>query len=158
MKNKYDTIISGAGIYGLLIAKKLSKIYPEMKIVILEEKKNLFNNNSTFNSGVLHSGIYYKPNSLKSKFCIKGNDEMREFIKENGLFHMDTGKLILASSEKESYKINDLYQNGIRNGVHVELLKPNEAKKIDNCVTTEFNSLYLPTASIGNPAQVIGKI
>jgi len=155
MKKACDTIISGAGIYGMLIAKNLSRIYPEMKIVIIEEKNELFNNNSTFNSGVLHSGIYYKPNSLKSKFCRQGNLEMKQYIKDNKLFLMECGKLIVANSIEESYKIDELYKNGQENGIDIQIVDPVRVKTIDRHVNTRFNSLFLPSACIGSPSQVI---
>ena len=153
MKKTCDTIILGAGIYGMLIAKKLSKIYPEMKIIIIESKPELFNNNSSWNSGVLHSGVYYKPNSLKSIYCLKGNKDLKDYIDEHKLFLMKCGKLIVPSNEKESLKIKQLYQNGKNNGVELEIIDPASARKIDSFVNTDYNSLYLPSTSIGNPSR-----
>ena len=155
MKNKiYDTLIIGAGIYGINIARLLTKKYPEMKIALIESNKTFFNNNSVFNSGVLHSGIYYKPDSLKAKFCVTGQKDLIQFCDENKLFINKCGKLIVGT--KEEYKIIEkLYNNGLKNDVNLSLVDLKTAQELDKNIYTDAEKLiYIPSTSIVSPKQV----
>ena len=122
MKNKiYDTLIIGTGIYGINIARLLTSKFPEMKIALIESNKSLYNNNSIFNSGVLHSGVYYKPGSLKAKYCVLGQKELIKYCDENQIPIKKCGKVIVGR-ENEYSVIQNLYKNGLKNNVNLSLI------------------------------------
>ena len=91
MKNNFDVVIIGGGLVGLSTAYKIQKAFPEKKILLVEKEKELAFHQSGRNSGVLHSGLYYKPGSLKSKNCVSGRRELVEFSKKYNLqFFLET--------------------------------------------------------------------
>ncbi|MFB6306764.1 MAG: FAD-dependent oxidoreductase, partial [Flavobacteriales bacterium] len=118
MKNKhYDIAIIGGGIVGAASMYKLQKHYPELKILLLEKEDRLADHQTGYNSGVIHSGIYYKPGSLKALNCTKGRRELVEFAKEHGIKHDVCGKVIVATDEKEFPHLDKIYNRGLENGI-----------------------------------------
>ena len=93
---KTDFLIIGAGIVGLAVAKALREVYPEKEICIIEKESSLGAHASGRNSGVLHAGFYYTPDSLKAKFTRQGNQELKEFCEEKGLRLNKCGKIVVA--------------------------------------------------------------
>lgn len=114
---KYDFVIIGGGIVGLSSAYQLLKNNPDLKIAILEKEEKLAAHQTGHNSGVIHSGIYYKPGSLKAQNCIRGYQMLIEFCEENNIRYELCGKLIVATSAKELPEIDKLYQRGQENGL-----------------------------------------
>ncbi len=118
MDNKiFDVAIVGGGIVGAATLYKLQKANPALQILLVEKEKNLANHQTGNNSGVIHSGIYYKPGSLKAVNCVNGRKELVAFAKENGVSHDVCGKLIVATSESELPHMEKIFQNGIENGI-----------------------------------------
>ena len=113
----YDVAIIGAGIVGLATAYKLIEQKPQLKIVILEKEKDIALHQTGHNSGVIHSGIYYKPNSLKAINCKTGYDQLLTFCKENGIQYDLCGKIIVAFEEKELASLDNIYKRGLENGL-----------------------------------------
>lgn len=129
MKN---IIIIGGGIIGLTTAYKLSLLYNNIKITVLEKESNVGKHQSSHNSGVLHCGLYYKPGSLKAKLAVKGIAEMTEFCKLHSIPHEICGKLVIATNKNEKERLNDLYARGIQNGLQgLKLLSSEEIKAIE---------------------------
>ena len=141
----FEIVIIGAGVIGLAIGRELSK---KFKNIIILEKNNSFGlETSSRNSGVLHAGIYYKKNSLKSKFCKTGNKLLSEYAKERKIGYKNCGKLIVASNSDEDLKLKDLLQNAIKNNIKLEYLNKKESIKLEpqlNC----FSSLISETTAI----------
>ena len=101
MNKKYDYIIIGAGIIGLSTAYKLALKFPEKTILVLEKEEELAKHQTGNNSGVIHSGIYYTPGSLKAKNCFDGRNQLLDFAKKHNISHELCGKLIAAFKESE---------------------------------------------------------
>ena len=118
MQNKtYDFTIVGAGIVGLSTAYKLSLALPDAKILILEKEPKVATHQTGKNSGVIHSGIYYKPGSYKAQNCIDGRHQLVEFCKENNVAIDICGKVIVATEESELERLAAIYERGLENGI-----------------------------------------
>jgi (S)-2-hydroxyglutarate dehydrogenase len=111
----YDFTIVGGGIVGLSTAMALGQKYPNAKILLLEKEANWANHQTGNNSGVIHSGIYYKPGSFKAKFCRDGSRSMVEFCKTHNLPHEVCGKVIIATEPEELPLLKNLYDRGLQN-------------------------------------------
>ncbi|MDJ1483955.1 MULTISPECIES: L-2-hydroxyglutarate oxidase [Xanthocytophaga] len=114
---KYDILVVGGGIVGLATALRLKKNKPDLKIILLEKEKQLAKHQTGNNSGVIHSGIYYKPGSLKATNCINGYNELLEFCRENDIKFDLCGKIIVATSQEELPALENIYNRGIQNGL-----------------------------------------
>jgi L-2-hydroxyglutarate oxidase LhgO len=119
----YDVAVVGGGIVGLATTRELLARYPHLKIANLE-KEDAFNKHQTGrNSGVIHSGIYYKPGSLKAKLCVEGRQLAWDYCNQKGIAYKQVGKLIVATEESEIPRLMDLLERGRQNGVEgLELL------------------------------------
>lgn len=124
----FDIAIVGGGIVGAATAYKLQKQNPSLRICIIEKEKQLADHQTGHNSGVIHSGIYYKPGSLKAKNCVAGRHELVAFAREHKIKHDICGKIVVAITEKEFPHMEKIYQNGIAN--NTEGLEKIDAKKI----------------------------
>lgn len=154
----YDFIIVGGGIVGLSIAYKLSLKNKKFTLLVLEKEKGLAQHQTGRNSGVIHSGIYYKPNSLKLKNCIEGRKQLIEFANKNSISYEMCGKLIVATEESELPTLNRIYKNGLENGLtEIKLLSKEESQKYEAKVTC-LKSIYVPYAGIIDYISVVNKM
>ncbi|MBX3165558.1 MAG: L-2-hydroxyglutarate oxidase [Bacteroidetes bacterium] len=132
MDNNFDIIIIGGGIVGLATAYKLTLQHPNKKILVLEKEKEVAAHQTGHNSGVIHSGIYYKPGSYKARNCVAGRRELVAFAKEHKIPHDICGKIIVATDESELAHMNKVYNNGIANGVEdIEMIDSKRIKEIE---------------------------
>ncbi len=130
--NQFDIIIVGGGIVGLASAYKINLKYPNKKILVLEKENTVAAHQTGHNSGVIHSGLYYKPGSYKAKNCVDGRRELVAFAKEHKIPHDICGKIIVATEESELAHMNKVYNNGIANGVEdVEKIDAARIKDIE---------------------------
>lgn len=130
--NKYDIIIVGGGIVGLATAYKLSLKHPNKTILVLEKEKEVAAHQTGHNSGVIHSGIYYKPGSYKAKNCVDGRRELVQFAKEHNIPFDLCGKIIVATHESELAHMNKVFNNGLANGVEgIEMIDTKRIKEIE---------------------------
>lgn len=128
----YHTIILGAGIIGLATAYQILKKDPSTKLAILEKESEIATHQTGHNSGVIHTGIYYKPGSLKAKNCVKGVELLLDFCQKHDIPYNLCGKLIVATTKDEIPKLHELYQRGVQNGVQdLKLIKKDEIRKIE---------------------------
>lgn len=128
----FDIAIIGGGCVGLATAYKINSRYPHLKIAVLEKEDRVSAHQTGRNSGVIHSGIYYKPGSYKAKNCVDGRRELVAFAQKHGIKHDICGKIIVATQEDELAHMNKVYQNGIANGVEdIRLITAREIKDIE---------------------------
>ncbi len=113
----WDVIIVGGGIVGAATLYKLQKHAPGLRILLLEKEQALADHQTGHNSGVIHSGIYYKPGSYKAKNCVDGRRELVAFAKEHGVKHDICGKLIVATTADELPRLEKIYNTGVANGI-----------------------------------------
>ena len=124
----FDVIIAGAGIVGLATAYKLIEKKPDLKICLLEKENEVSKHQTGNNSGVIHSGIYYKPGSLKATNCRRGYKMLLDFCNENSIPYEICGKVIVATNEEEIPRLKNLYDRGQQNGI--EGLKELSAEEV----------------------------
>jgi L-2-hydroxyglutarate oxidase len=127
----YDYAIIGGGIVGLATALAISQRFPGKRIAILEKEPHWAGHQTGNNSGVIHSGIYYKPGSLKATLCRKGRDAMVDFCQQHDIDHEICGKVIVATRSEELPLLEKLYQRGLENGIKVAKLKPEQVNEIE---------------------------
>jgi len=113
----FDVIIIGGGIVGLATGRELLHQYPDYKLLIVEKEQSVAAHQTGHNSGVIHSGLYYKPGSMKAKLCVVGAARMVEFCRENGVPYEICGKVVVATDESEIPALEELYRRGTANGV-----------------------------------------
>jgi L-2-hydroxyglutarate oxidase len=152
----YDFAIIGGGIVGLSTGMALSQRYPNARIVVLEKESSLAFHQTGNNSGVIHSGIYYKPGSFKAEFCRKGNRSMLEFCQKYGISYEVSGKVIVATEEKELPRLENLYRRGLENGLKITKISAEEVKEIEPHVHC-LAGIRVPTTGIVNYKQVCQK-
>jgi (S)-2-hydroxyglutarate dehydrogenase len=131
MRSLHDFAIIGGGIVGLATAHAIRSKNPSATLVVLEKESDWARHQTGHNSGVIHSGIYYEPGSFKARFCRAGNRSMIDFCQNNGIEFEICGKVIVATQEKELSQLDKLYERGVRNGLHVQRIEPDELKEIE---------------------------
>jgi len=147
-------LICGAGITGLSIARELlNKGFSD--ITIIEKERTLGKHASGRNSGVLHAGIYYTPDSLKAQFCLKGNRLMKQYCKEKGLTLIESGKVIVTKKETELPTLEELYRRAKLNGALVEIIDEKALKEIEPYAKTCKKALFSPETAIINPDEIL---
>ncbi len=130
----FDIVVVGGGIVGLASAYKIISAHPDMRIAVLEKEEQLAMHQTGRNSGVIHSGLYYKAGSVKADTCKKGRKELIEFAKKHKIPCEITGKIIVATKKKELYSLERIFQNGQENQIEgLEKIGPDEIKKIEPC-------------------------
>lgn len=132
MTASFDIAVVGGGIVGAATAHKLQCAFPNASIALVEKEPRLANHQTGNNSGVIHSGIYYKPGSYKAKLCVNGRRELVSFAKEHGIAHDICGKIVVATETSELEHLDLIYQRGIDNGVEdVKRITAHEIKEIE---------------------------
>ncbi|MCC7525859.1 MAG: L-2-hydroxyglutarate oxidase [Chitinophagaceae bacterium] len=130
--SSFDMVVIGGGCVGLATAFKINTRYPHLKIAVLEKENRVSAHQTGRNSGVIHSGIYYKPGSYKAKNCVDGRRELVAFAKQYGIQHDICGKIIVATAEEELAHMNKVYQNGLANGVEdIRLITAQDIRDIE---------------------------
>jgi L-2-hydroxyglutarate oxidase len=142
-----DIVIIGAGIVGLATAYALAQQYPDKRLIVLEKESGLARHQTGHNSGVLHSGIYYKPGSYKAVSSLAGRRAMLEFCEHEGVPVKLCGKVIVAVSEADEARLDMLHERGIANGITVETIGRERLHEIEPHAAGR-RALYLPNAGI----------
>jgi L-2-hydroxyglutarate oxidase LhgO len=151
---KCDVLIIGGGVIGLSIGIALLESKPSLKVIIAEKEKSLGLHASGRNSGVLHAGFYYSPDSLKAKFCREGNQELRKVAKKHGIPVRDVGKVVVARNADENNRLDMLFEGGVKNGVDIELKTADQLKLLEPLATTHERFLWSPTTGVSDPKAI----
>ena len=152
-----DYAIIGSGVVGVSIGSELLRRDPSRRIVILEKETSAGLHASGRNSGVIHAGFYYSPDSLKARLTRDGNAQLREFAKARGLKIQNTGKVVVAQTAKDVQKIHDLHSRGIANGVEVEVVSASKLMEIEPLASTHEVALWSPNTGVGDPMDFMNE-
>ena len=129
----YDAVVVGGGIVGLSTAMRLKgEKFPDWKVAVVDKESELASHQTGHNSGVIHSGIYYRPDSQKARFCVAGVQALLRFCEENEIEYEQCGKVIVATHQDELDRLQSLHERGIANGVQgLEMIGPERLKEIE---------------------------
>jgi (S)-2-hydroxyglutarate dehydrogenase len=152
----YKFVIIGGGIVGLSTALSLCDDYPDSLVAVLEKENFWAHHQTGNNSGVIHSGIYYKPKSLKSKLCRNGRDALVKFCQDHEIKHEICGKLIVAIDPEDLTLLENLYNRGLENGINIAKLTSHQVNTIEPHVRC-LAGIHVPLTGIVDYKQVCKK-
>ncbi|TAN63417.1 L-2-hydroxyglutarate oxidase [bacterium] len=155
---KTDILIVGAGIVGLAVARAFTLKHPQLKIIIIDKEPRLAEHASGRNSGVIHAGFYYSPDSLKAKLTLEGNRLLTQYCLKNNIAINRCGKVVVAKNEDELKSLDELKRRGEKNGVPLEMVNEAELTKIEPNARTYKKALYSPSTSTVNPREVVEQV
>ena len=155
--SRYNVIIIGGGVVGLGVALEITRRFPHLRLLLLEKEDCVARHQSGHNSGVIHSGVYYKPGSLKARLCVTGAAAMVEFCREHGIAHNVCGKVIVATHADELPRLEELRQRGEANGLTgLRMIGPEELREIEPHATG-LRALVVPSTGVTDYALVCEK-
>lgn len=158
VKTDFDIVVIGGGIVGLACAYKIARAHPHLRIAVLEKEGRLAAHQTGHNSGVIHSGLYYKPGSIKATTCAAGRKELVDFAKSHGIRHAICGKIIVATDQSELPALDRIHQNGLANGVEgLERIGPERIQEIEP-FAAGIAALHVPSAGIIDFVAVANKL
>jgi L-2-hydroxyglutarate oxidase len=143
-----DVVIVGAGIVGLAVAREMLRRWPHLQLAVIDKENRIAAHQSGHNSGVIHSGIYYVPGSLKARLCVAGGRALVRYCDEHGIPYELSGKVIVATDDSEVPRLEDLHRRGTENGVEgLEMIGPERLREIEPHATG-IRALYSPKTGI----------
>jgi L-2-hydroxyglutarate oxidase len=152
-----DTVVVGAGIVGLATAHAVQNRFPDKRVLVLEKEPRIGLHQTGRNSGVIHSGIYYKPGSFKARFCRAGNASMQAFCGEHGIPFEICGKVIVATDARDTAQLDVLHKRGVENGLDVRRLSVSEMREIEPHMAG-IAGLHVPSTGIVDYKAVLAKL
>lgn len=156
-ESRRDVLVIGGGIVGLAAALEITTRFPRLRLLMLEKESGVGQHQSGHNSGVIHSGVYYKPGSLKGRLCVEGARAMIQFCRDHGIPHRICGKVIIATSEAEFPRLEELRRRGEANGLNgLRFLSPEELHDIEP-YASGIRALAVPSTAITDYAKVCEK-
>jgi (S)-2-hydroxyglutarate dehydrogenase len=150
-----DYIVIGAGVIGLCVARELRRRFPSSPVTLFEKEPRLGAHASGRNSGVLHAGFYYAPDSLKARFTRIGNEQMTAYCESRGLPVNRCGKLVVATREEELPRLEELHRRGLANNVPLQMIDAIEARDIEPRAIVHERAIFSPTTSTVDPLAVL---
>ena len=149
MSRDFDIAVVGGGIVGLATAYRLLQAHPDLRLVLVEKEERFGAHQTSHNSGVIHSGLYYKPGSAKARTCVGGGELMKQFCREHGIRFEICGKIVVATEEREIPALEELHRRGTANGVpDLAVIGPERIREIEPHATTGIRALHVPHAGI----------
>lgn len=155
---KVDVAVIGAGVIGLAVARQLAIAEPGLKILVIDKETSAGAHASTRNSGVLHAGFYYSPDSLKAQLTARGNELLRAFCADTGVPVRNCGKVVLATNESEEIALRELHRRGTANGVSVELVDKAELLRLEPLAYPAELALWSPNTGVADPKLVMAAL
>jgi L-2-hydroxyglutarate oxidase len=157
MTAPYNVVVIGGGVVGLGVALEITRRFPRLRLLVLEKEDRVARHQSGHNSGVIHSGVYYKPGSLKARLCVSGAAAMVEFCREHGIAHQVCGKVIVATRADELTGLEELRRRGEANGLTgLRLIGPETLRELEPHVAG-LQALFVPSTGITDYAKVCEK-
>ncbi len=150
-----DYLIIGAGAIGVATGIALLEENPRLKILIAEKELEIGKHASGRNSGVIHAGFYYSPDSLKAKFCKEGNTELKKLAMKHDIPVRQIGKVVVVRNELESQRLGELFNRGVKNGIDIELLEAKYLKDFEPLAVTFEQFIWSPTTAVSDPISII---
>lgn len=150
-----DFLILGGGIIGICVARELKRRFPDTDVTLLEKEATCGLHASGRNSGVIHAGFYYSANSLKAKLTRAGNQAMTAYCEAKKIPLNRCGKLVVAKNQDDLPQLDELLRRGQANGVRLESLTEEEARKIEPRVKTYQRAIFSPTTTSADPQRVV---
>jgi L-2-hydroxyglutarate oxidase LhgO len=155
--SRYNVVVIGGGVVGLGVGLEITRRFPRSRLLLLEKEDRVARHQSGHNSGVIHSGVYYKPGSLKARLCVTGAAAMLEFCREHGIAHEVCGKVIVATHADELPRLEELRKRGEANGLTgLRMIGPEELKEIEPHAAG-LKALVVPATGITDYAVVCEK-
>lgn len=154
MKRTADFGIIGGGVVGLTVARAILREHPGSRVVVFEKERAVALHASGRNSGVLHAGFYYTPDSLKARLTKRGNELLHEFCAEHSIPVRRTGKVVVTRGEHELPALQELHRRGLRNGVSLEIIDEMALRELEPLAHTHRWALWSPTTSVADPRAV----
>lgn len=158
MEKRCDFLVIGGGIVGLSVGRELLKTHQNVQVIVLEKESTVGAHASGRNSGVLHAGFYYSPDSLKAKFCLEGNFALRRIIEEHGIPMNECGKVVVANNEDDLERLEVLFERGTANGVTLRRDKSSNLHKFEPLATTYKEFLWSSHTAVSDPIAVTNLI
>ncbi len=155
MRTSYDVAVVGGGIVGLAVADAVLAARPQASVLVLEKEPALAAHASGRNSGVLHAGFYYHPDSAKARLTQRGNQLLREFCAERGVPLRESGKVVVATGPDQLPGLLELHRRGAANGVPLELVDPAGLARLEPLARTHELALWSPTTAVAEPGSVV---
>ena len=152
--NNFDFGVIGAGIVGLAMANRIRQIHPNATIAVFDKEAAVGAHASGRNSGVLHAGFYYSPDSLKASLTRDGNKLLRDFCAEEEIAVKETGKVVVAQNSSAVAALQELHRRGNANGVVTELVTPEQLAELEPLAKTYEWALWSPNTAVANPLAV----
>ena len=150
-----DFLVIGGGVIGLSIARELRRRQQAARVVVIEKEPSCGAHSSGRNSGVLHAGFYYSPDTLKAKFTRLGNERLTAYCEQKGIALNRCGKLVVAKGPEDLPSLDELLRRGRANGIDLDELSEADAKRIEPRVKTHERALFSPRTSTVNPLHVV---
>jgi L-2-hydroxyglutarate oxidase LhgO len=151
----YDVAVIGGGIVGLALADAWLAAHPGSQVLVLDKEERLAEHASGRNSGVLHAGFYYAPDSLKAQLTRRGNQMLRAFCEERGVPVREVGKVVVSTSSEQVPQLDELYARGQANGVPLEMVDEAGLRELEPLARTHGRALWSPSTAVADPVAVV---
>ncbi len=153
-----DYLIVGGGVVGLAIAREIKLRDTSKSVAIVEKEPALGLHASGRNSGVIHAGFYYSPDSLKAKLTRQGNILLHEFLAEKSVPIKNVGKVVVTTNQSQLASLEELYRRGVANGVPLEILDEQQLSELEPNTKTVEKALWSPTTSVADPLALVNAL
>ena len=154
-----DVLILGGGIVGLSVANQIKERFSDLEIIVLEKEKETGQHSSGRNSGIIHAGIYYEPDSLRARVCIKGGIRLLNWCEQNNIQILRCGKVIAPQREELDSQLDILFERGLKNGAKIHMIDKKEFYKlVPDGRSTSGRAIWSPNTCVVNPKLIMSKL